>query len=44
MVEECFELYPRPNNPLPFERRRLLTLFEYLFRGDLESAIRRLPE
>jgi alcohol dehydrogenase class IV len=44
MVEECFELYPRPNNPLPFKRRRLLTLFEYLFRGDLESAIRRLPE
>jgi alcohol dehydrogenase class IV len=44
MVEECFELYPRPNNPLPFERRRLLTLFECLLRGDLESAIRRLPE
>jgi alcohol dehydrogenase class IV len=44
MVEECFELYPRPNNPLPFEHRRLLTLFACLFEGDLESALTSMTE
>jgi hypothetical protein len=39
MVDECSELYPRPNNPIPFERRRLLALLECFFEGDLDAAL-----
>ncbi len=38
MVEECFEKYPRPNNPFPFERARLLELYGYFVEGDIDGA------
>jgi alcohol dehydrogenase class IV len=42
MVEECLTMYPRPNNPAPFERDRLLTLYERFLEGDLDAAVEEL--
>lgn len=39
MVEECLDKYPRPNNPAPFERDRLLALYERFLEGDVPGAV-----
>jgi alcohol dehydrogenase class IV len=33
LVDECLELYPRPNNPRPLERDALLSLYTALWEG-----------
>jgi len=40
MVEQCLETYPRPNNPVPFDSGRLLTLCRHFLDGDLEGAVK----
>ncbi len=40
MVEQCLETYPRPNNPVPFDSDRLLTLCRHFLDGDLDGAIK----
>ncbi len=42
MVSECLERYPRPNNPVPFERARLTTLYECFHAGDIDAAVERM--
>lgn len=39
MVDQCLQNYPRPNNPVPFDSGRLLTLCRHFHDGDLEGAI-----
>ena len=39
MVEECLVKYPRPNNPVPFERERLLALYRAFHDGDIDAAV-----
>lgn len=38
LVEECLVLYPRPNNPRPFDRRALLELARAFHAGELQEA------
>jgi alcohol dehydrogenase class IV len=38
MVDEVISMYPRPNNPVPFRRDCLLTLYQHFFEGNLEGA------
>lgn len=38
MVEQCLTTYPRPNNPVPFDRGRLLALLRRLLDGDIHGA------
>jgi len=38
MVEECLRKYPRPNNPVPLTRERLMQLYGYFFDGDVDGA------
>jgi alcohol dehydrogenase class IV len=38
MADEVVERYPRPNNPVPLERNRLLRFLEFAFDGDLDGA------
>jgi alcohol dehydrogenase class IV len=38
MVDEVMVMYPRPNNPVSFDRDRLLALYHRFFEGDLEGA------
>ena len=38
LAEECFERYPRPNNPEPLELGKLTTLYEAVGRGDTSTA------
>lgn len=38
MVEECMRLYPRPNNPVPFDEARLTRLYHHFLDGDVETA------
>lgn len=40
MVDELLHHYPRPNNPVPLERGRLLVLYEYFHAGDLEGCLK----
>lgn len=40
MVEECLADYPRPNNPRPFDRERLLALYRHFHEGDVAGAVR----
>lgn len=44
MTDECIERYPRPNNPIPFERERLVRLYSYFLAGDIETAQRDLAQ
>ncbi|MBO8140784.1 MAG: iron-containing alcohol dehydrogenase [Firmicutes bacterium] len=39
MVAECLAAYPRPNNPRPMERERLLRLYRALWRGNLDDVL-----
>ncbi|MGZ8687929.1 MAG: iron-containing alcohol dehydrogenase [Gaiellaceae bacterium] len=39
MVDECLEKYPRPNNPVPFQRDRLLLLYRCFHEGDIDAAV-----
>jgi alcohol dehydrogenase len=39
MVDEVMTMYPRPNNPVPFDRDALLALYRRFYDGDLEGAI-----
>lgn len=39
MADECVSTYPRPNNPRPLERDRLLELCRYFHAGDLRGAV-----
>lgn len=41
MVDECMESYPRPNNPVPFERDRLREVYEYLLHGDVLGCVKK---
>jgi len=38
MVDEVMEMYPRPNNPVPFDRDALIELYRAFHAGDLEAA------
>lgn len=38
MVEECMRLYPRPNNPVPFDEARLTRLYLHFLDGDVDAA------
>jgi alcohol dehydrogenase class IV len=38
MADEVITMYPRPNNPVPFDRDKLLALYGHFFEGDLEGA------
>ncbi len=40
MAAECVHDYPRPNNPVPLEQRRLTELLSYFHQGDLDGAIK----
>jgi Alcohol dehydrogenase, class IV len=40
MATECVHVYPRPNNPVPLEQRRLTELLSYFHQGDLDGAIK----
>lgn len=40
MVDEVMTMYPRPNNPVPFERKALLDLLRAFHAGDLERTLR----
>jgi alcohol dehydrogenase class IV len=42
MVDEVMTMYPRPNNPVPFDRDRLLALYRHFLDGDLHGAIERM--
>jgi alcohol dehydrogenase class IV len=33
LVDECLKLYPRPNNPRPFDQESLLSLYEAIWEG-----------
>lgn len=39
MAQECLELYPRPNNPVPLQLERLGELYESLWRGDVNGYV-----
>jgi len=39
MVEDCLRLYPRPNNPVPFEPGHLTRLYQQFLSGDLDGAL-----
>lgn len=39
MAQECFSLYPRPNNPVPLELGSLKELYLHLWRGDLRGYL-----
>lgn len=39
MVDDVIAKYPRPNNPAPFERDRLLALYRHFLEGDLAGAL-----
>ena len=39
MVSECIELYPRPNNPVPLERERLVEMYTRLWAGDVTGYV-----
>ncbi|MGH9051911.1 MAG: iron-containing alcohol dehydrogenase family protein [Acidimicrobiia bacterium] len=39
MAQECLELYPRPNNPVPLQLERLGELYESLWRGDVQGYV-----
>ncbi|MDQ6692009.1 MAG: iron-containing alcohol dehydrogenase [Candidatus Dormibacteraeota bacterium] len=39
MVEQCLTTYPRPNNPVPFDKDRLMALLGRFLDGDLEGAV-----
>lgn len=38
MVDEVMSLYPRPNNPVLFDRDRLLALYGFFLVGDMHGA------
>jgi alcohol dehydrogenase class IV len=38
MVDEVMTMYPRPNNPVRFDRDRLLALYGHFLEGDAEGA------
>jgi len=38
MADEVLSLYPRPNNPVPLARARLLELYHYFLTGDVAQA------
>lgn len=38
MVKECLDLYPRANNPAPFDYDSLTLLYDYLFDGDVHGC------
>lgn len=38
MVDEAITMYPRPNNPVPFDRERLLALYSWFLDGDVDGA------
>lgn len=40
LAVECIERYPRPNNPVPFERDRLVRLYRRFYDGDIDGAVR----
>lgn len=40
MVDDCLQKYPRPNNPVPFDRERLLQLYGHFLDGDVDGAVR----
>jgi alcohol dehydrogenase class IV len=39
MAQECLQLYPRPNNPVPLELERLGELYADLWRGDVKGYV-----
>lgn len=39
MVDEVMTMYPRPNNPVPFDRDSLLDLYRAFHSGDLEAVL-----
>ena len=39
MADECVDSYPRPNNPVPFDRHRLRLLYHRFHQGDVEGAV-----
>lgn len=39
MARECFDRYPRPNNPTPLEAGRLTDLYRFMWRGELQEAV-----
>jgi alcohol dehydrogenase class IV len=39
MADECVDKYPRPNNPVPFDRERLRRLYACFLEGDLDAAV-----
>ena len=39
MADECVDSYPRPNNPVPFDRHRLRLLYQRFHQGDVEGAV-----
>lgn len=40
LVTECIESYPRANNPVPFEAKRLSELYGYMFDGDVLGCVK----
>jgi alcohol dehydrogenase class IV len=38
LADECMERYPRPNNPAPLERRRLVAMYRAMADGDRAAA------
>lgn len=38
MVQECLNIYPRPNNPVPLDEERLAALYRKFLVGDLDAA------
>jgi alcohol dehydrogenase class IV len=39
MAQECVQLYPRPNNPVPLQLERLGELYADLWRGDVNEYV-----
>lgn len=39
MAIECMESYPRPNNPVPFDRDELIKLYTFMADGDLAGCL-----
>jgi len=40
LVAECIESYPRANNPVPFDAKRLGELYGYMFDGDVLGCVK----
>lgn len=39
MADECLSIYPRPNNPVPFDRERLERMYAAMATGRLEGLV-----